>query len=442
MTVAVILPAVDQPEPILRQQVESVAFHFADRHIAGYYAEPAFVEGYAGKLAPLTVRPIADFEPRHTTDVVIFTQMPGVIYSPRLRKIGPQSIIWKCSWSGRMLDTASGGRSLRLKERLRFHKVPSPTNVFTRIGARTNQNIFFFPPGHLSYVLGMGPLDALGYRNESDYHSLIDRPASHKVIACFGGSATWSTHCLHTQMWPKVLERELNRHFSKRQPGLKFTVVNFGQLASVVLNEMFTFLLLCRSLKPDVVVAHDGYNDLINGQIGDPGLLHEIGLTYHNNLEIWAQLLHQARDVKRTQAPGPYRSINHVVPILRTYVERKRQFLDVVGASKGRFIWGLQPMHASKPGKHPLELHLQRATGRDYRDVDQRAGTLYELLLDRFEVPQGVPFVNLHDVFKRYGEEYFFMADRVHVMPSGDRVIGETYARNVIEMFGGKGDTL
>ena len=47
--------------------------------------------------------------------------------------------------------------------------------------------------------------------------------------------------------------------------GMHFTVLDFGLPGNVVLNEIITYLLHCQDIRPDIVVAHDGFNDLFYG---------------------------------------------------------------------------------------------------------------------------------------------------------------------------------
>ncbi|MFM9597667.1 hypothetical protein ACKI1O_51185, partial [Streptomyces scabiei] len=80
-----------------------------------------------------------------------------------------------------------------------------------------------------------------------------------------------------------------------------------------MINEMLTYTNFCWDLRPDVVVAHDGYNDAVYGQLCDPRVLDDWDMIYQENLEGWSQILHETADTPRTQHSLPYRAVNQPV---------------------------------------------------------------------------------------------------------------------------------
>lgn len=116
-------------------------------------------------------------------------------------------------------------------------------HVFNRLswvgaGDRNVAHYAFFPYGYLFHYVGLGPLNEFGLRIVVDLPTLAERPATHKVVACFGGSACWGTFCLHHQMWTDVLERKLNALARRAGAPETFTVLNFGAPSNIVLNEI------------------------------------------------------------------------------------------------------------------------------------------------------------------------------------------------------------
>lgn len=304
-------------------------------------------------------------------------------------------------------------------------------HAFNRLAPPGTDFFQYFPYGYTFRCLGMGPVNEFGLRIDRPLRDFINRPADHKLIVIYGGSAAWSLDCLHSEMFAARLEALLNERAAAAGGRLRFTVLNGGQHGHVLLNEMLTHLLFFQTLKPDAVIAHDGYNDLVYGMLSDPGLLAEHDIAYQYNLETWSQILHATAAVPTTwDNEKPYSIKNFPKPVLDAYIRRKRQFADIVTAAGGRFIWGLQPFLESKAGLHRLEQvyleadkPLRQLTGEAVGNVLR----LYDAVSERLDKLDG-DHVNLHRQFHRFGEDALCFADHVHPTPEGDARIAEIYA--------------
>jgi hypothetical protein len=297
---------------------------------------------------------------------------------------------------------------------------------------------YFFPYGYLYRLFGMGPINEYGHRIPFDFRALASRPTSHKVVACYGGSACWSVYCCHQQTFTQVMEQRLNDRCASRGLGLQFTVLNFGSPGQVVLNEIFTHVLFGSLVKPDVVVAHDGSNDIGYGQTSDPFLLRD-HIVYQPLLETWSRLLHDPGYHDRlVAAPIETADRRTAGQLLRAYVARKRQFCDIARAGGSLVVSGLQPIFLSRREYSPLE---RRWLFDDPRvAIEQHAGfrnvlATYRLFLENRPALGEDLFVDLHGYFGEFGADCTLMADPVHAAPDGDRVIGEHYADLVLETF-------
>ena len=76
-----------------------------------------------------------------------------------------------------------------------------------------------------------------------------------------GGSACWGYNVLQSESFPEILQNKLNNYQSK-----KFAY-NYAQ-HSYLLNDQFIAFNLFSKIRPDnIVIMHDGFNDLQFGMI-------------------------------------------------------------------------------------------------------------------------------------------------------------------------------
>lgn len=313
-----------------------------------------------------------------------------------------------------------------------FNRLAQPHNYIE--GARS---YVFFPYGFLYRCLGLGPIDAFGFRIDKDVGQLSSREPKHKLITVFGGSSTFSVYCLHHQMFTSVMEALLNEASRSRGLDLTFTVLNFGQNSHVVLNQMLAYQLFCQRLKPDVVISHDGHNDLMWGQINDPYLV-ERGIVYPHNMEDWAALLHKGEAPSMPALAPAIPVINPPQRVVRAYVERKRQFADLVASSGTQFVWGVQPLIWAKNGYSEAEAEAFKhwAGHRELGAAIRNLPRLYAMLTSD-AAPAGSVYADVHRHFSSFPPEETLFADHVHTQPAGDAVIARFYANAIVDLVEG-----
>jgi hypothetical protein len=210
--------------------------------------------------------------------------------------------------------------------------------VFGKIANSTGQ-MHYFPNGYTYCYPGMGKTNSLGFRVSDDFSALRERDDNHVLVICVGGSACWSMRCLDTQSFPTVLEKILNeRSLGRLDAQKRITVLNFGYLSHLIMNEINCFIMHCLDLRPDIVIAHDGYNDFRFGQLQDTSILESHEFIYHENLEIWAATLHGSHGDYSSQPLDQKITINHAIPIMRAFIRRKREFADIVAARGAKFV--------------------------------------------------------------------------------------------------------
>jgi hypothetical protein len=310
------------------------------------------------------------------------------------------------------------------------------THPFNRYSPRDTELgigcFYYFPYGMLVRSLGQGPANEFGHRITVDLESLVNRPPHHVVIAVFGGSATFSIACDHDQMFTQVMERELARRARESGSDLTFTTLNFGTPGAVVLNEIITFLLFASRLRPNIVISHDGANDMGYSRGSSSFLIERFDIVYQQQLEVWSRVLHEPgydgpriADSPRDRDPNPALP----GPVIRAYIRRNRQFSTVARAFGAKFIWGLQPHFRSKGALSEQEVDWIVTSPR-VADADdwEWARQLYDLF-HRNMPPLGDDlFVDFDRLFGRCGSDRTLMADVVHLDPQGDELVGTHYA--------------
>ena len=316
----------------------------------------------------------------------------------------------------------------------------APSHIFNQGTETLRGDYYYFPYGYLFRYLGFGPINLFGHRIIGNLRDYKNRPANHKLIACFGGSSCFSMYCLHDEMFSTRLELRLRLSSLSTDDKLTFTVLNFGQHGNVVINQFMTYLLFVQDLKPDVVISHDGFNDLGYGQISDHRLLGDYNITYQQNLEDWGSIL---RGTTLNRPAGWEREgIRQVQSapddVVSAYLERGRQFSRVVDSDGAKFVWGLQPYLLSKRNLSMNEQEFRREAWHQkspYLECYRNMSFLYDLAVKHMEKMPSIDFLNLHQEFSVLSNKDTHFFDIVHLSPAGDDVISSIYANHLINYF-------
>jgi hypothetical protein len=232
----------------------------------------------------------------------------------------------------------------------------------------------------------------------------------------YGGSSVNSIYCLQHETASAVLERALNEHSAQKQLGLKVTVLNFGLPSSSVLQNMHSFLMFQPIVRPDIVVCLDGYNDLYNGVRGDRILLNKYYMAYSGYIEPWSRrgaLVEPPNKVpiEYNVDTGTTSQLGNPRASVRSYLERKRQFMTMVEGMGGRFVWALQPIDL-------------RDTIRDVMAL------MLDLLYARFEPPP--VSIDLHQEFLQRPDRDKIFESVAHMSPYGESLIGARLADVIV----------
>ena len=315
-------------------------------------------------------------------------------------------------------------------------------HVFVRLSPRSfRQTAYMFPYNGYYEALAsaFGPITSFGFRIAEDLHELQRRSEDRFVMAVFGGSSTLSPACLQNETFSSCLASMLEQHFCTHGGRFKTaSVLNFGNSGATVLNELITYLLFVQLQSPHVVVAHDIFNDFAHGLRTDPVLLSKYQITYLPEMERWAQMLMGTSNVPLSQQGDP--NLPFVVrtgpqAIVKAYLARKRQFMEIVERSGTVFVYGIQPAWF---GKRLTPRETKKMA--EIRRVDQHSAPLYEHMERLYSMahdhlrrdpPQFL--VDVHEEFARFGLDEELFVDHAHLNPAGDRRVAEIYFRRIVD---------
>lgn len=297
------------------------------------------------------------------------------------------------------------------------------TQIFSRLSHNLQGEQYYFPYGYHINRNNFGDTNELGFRIKGDYKILTDRDKNHKLITIFGGSGSWDIFANHKETFAKKLENKLNKHYSGRYT---FSVLNFSMLGNVVINEMINYLLYGYELSPDIVIAHDGFNDFIFSQSTDSYLLERYKITYNKLLEKWADVAHSELNMNIYK--------NSASSVVLTYYERKKEFETLVSATKSIFISGLQPnVYQKKAVSKKEQEYMSRFDYELFKNAQKNINFLYDVYKKLVNDRGGCRYqLFFDDIFANFDDHYTLFGDFMHQLPAGNEIISDAYMNLII----------
>lgn len=345
--------------------------------------------------------------------------------------------------TGEGLESQTIGLSLQFNQR--FHPLntaaknwmrTSPKHHFFSTGNKKDylpeklERFQFFPFGFLYRDEQVGPINEMGFRipNSKNLKSLKSDDLA-KLICIFGGSAAFSINCFLHETFSARLENYLNEQSEKT----RYRVLNFAQHAHVVLNELQTYLIFAQELEPDLVIAHDGYNDLLYGANSDPFLLQQHAVTYHINMESWADILAGKNESQLATLPEELPIRTYPSDIADSYIKRKRQFRNCVESTGCKFLSANQPIIIQKPNltQWEQETALPHIKRHPMKETHNRMEFLYEMYNNALTEKEKQQELRFTEMLEQNSDQSLF-TDFVHTTPVADDLIAQTYAKHIL----------
>lgn len=306
-------------------------------------------------------------------------------------------------------------------------------DVFGTLSSQIENGFIYFPYGYTFRMDRFGDADELGFRLPPSWQALKDRASDVKVVCFFGGSACFSILVPEQKTFAAQLQAKLDCHYGKD----KVIVLNFGVPGNTILNEMMNYVLFASLINPDVVIAHDGFNDLIYGQVADSFLQKKYLINYPIEQEAWGKKLHGSVEELNSERTQCYAATNPSVTI-RAYFERKKQFEHMVQGLGGYFIAALQPIMNTKVRLSVDEKYLLTQDNQKLATMFKQIDMMYKRF-NAYSIQNGgfAHSLNVNECFTMCDETQTHFGDMCHLMEHGEAVIADLYFEELVKVFHG-----
>ena len=245
--------------------------------------------------------------------------------------------------------------------------------------------------------------DFFGFRNGKNFY-FENRDADDLFIVLSGGSECAGYSHIDLTI-SDAIQRQLQTHTEKN-----VKVLNLCMNSYVLAHEIQTYVHLGYEMKPDVVISHSGWNDVIYGLLVSEEFL-QTGLIYNKTQELWLEPLYSA--VKETPPPNIFASFNTDSSelITQAYVKQAQKYKEIANSNGSVFMLGLQSYNPIIENGGMREIH---------ENVHRTMAVISASL------PQDLVSVD----FSTEGGGITFV-DSVHSSQESVNVIAETYVRYI-----------
>jgi len=315
-------------------------------------------------------------------------------------------------------------------------------HIFNKLSKSSEYGHYFFPYTYLSRYPKWSTMNEMGFRCKENVYEIRKIYPNHIIITLFGGSTGYSILVPDKDTFAMQLEEKLNSDSDLLKISQKkFKVVNLSQRGNLVLNQIFNYILFCHKLKPEIVISHNGDNDLVMGQINDSTLISKYDIGYSEILESWARKIHKT-DIEinydhsdhLSENFQPLTSKNSFRDVIEAYISRIKQFANIVQSNNTFFISGFQPWLISKSKLTPFEKSKLDNYKPYYKQIYNNVNILCEMFCKTYENKK-LDILNLHRIFEQLGDEESHFGDVCHTLSPGDRVIANQYYKKIRSFF-------
>ena len=247
--------------------------------------------------------------------------------------------------------------------------------------------------------------DFFGFRNETDFY-FDNRDADDLFIVLSGGSECAGYSHIDLTI-SDAIQRQLQTHTNKN-----VRVLNLCMNSYVLAHEIQTYVHLGYEMKPDVVISHSGWNDVIYGLLVSEEFL-QTGLIYNKTQELWLEPLYSA--VKETPPPNIFTSFNTDSSglITQAYIKQAQKYKQIANSNGSVFMLGLQSYN-------PI---IENGAMREIHEEVHRTMAVIST-----SMPQGLVSV---DFSTESGRGVTFV-DSIHSSQESVNVIAEIYVRYIL----------
>lgn len=318
-------------------------------------------------------------------------------------------------------------------------------HIFNNLSKKSEYGFYYYPYGYLFRYPKWGTINETGFRMKENTYEVREKFPDDFIIAVFGGSTGFSILVSDEDVFTQKLEDKLNANEElKSKVGKNFKVVNLSHPGNMLINHIISYLLFCESIQPDMVISHNGANDLCTAQMNDRNLVENYQIAYCDVLEAWGRKIHDAHDVDIDYLyadPGasdfkPAKPRNKPEAVIKSYHTRVVQFANLVKGNGKHFISGFQPWITSKKKLTEFEKSKLRTYNPYYQVIYSNMPMLNDMY-DKLLQEESLDYVvNLHRYFADLSDNETHFGDVCHTLAPGDLALAEAYYEKVIDIIG------
>jgi len=250
--------------------------------------------------------------------------------------------------------------------------------------------------GAFSYTKNF-TMDYFGFRNKENLYFDFDR--NYTLIILTGGSEAMGF--THEIAIAENLEKILNE-----KTGKKFRVLAFAMNSYTISNEINAYVNLAYHLKPEFVITHTGYNDMLYGLLV-PYNFKKLGLNYNHFTLFWLPRLYNLIGYSGYRGYAINKKGHEL--IVDNFLLNLKKYEDIVSSNDGELLVGIQGYNKDYVND-----------GLIYKEVD----LLYRELTDK-SASKGYT-----DFTKNKKIKY---VDMVHSDENSSKLTAEEYAKKIID---------
>jgi hypothetical protein len=291
---------------------------------------------------------------------------------------------------------------------------------------------FLFPYGLYYYSSRFFDINDLGYRIPDKQLKLAAKrdTSKTKLVVVLGDSCAFGLTNEYCDTFPYRLEKKLNKFSQKDR--LEYMVVNFSQPGGNILNNIITYMLYIRSLKPDIVVLHSSFCDFVMGQVSDSRLISTFDVSYQKFFLDWAISLHGADSSFKIfkNHDNKLEPINKPSVVLKYFLNRLLQFDKIVCDDVGKFIFGIQPLWYCKKYSDEEKILLKETIDGSYSMLYSNLQKMQNKLAKAMYGSK-INWLNINECFKSTKDTVF--VDLCHTTELGNDKIADMYCKFILD---------
>jgi len=313
-------------------------------------------------------------------------------------------------------------------------------HIFNKLSEKSEYGFYYSPYSYFFRYPKWGTITETGFRSKEAPYEIRKQYQNHIIIAVFGGSTGYDILVPDEKTFAVQLENELNKDKELTDKTKKFfKVINLSHPGNLVLNQIVNYVLFCHKMNPDIVISHNGANDLVSAQMNDRKLISKYDIGYPDVLEAWGRKIHDNLDVDIDYDFANYgcsnfrpaQPKNSPDDVIESYHSRVLQFRSMVNGNNATFISGFQPWITSKKKLTEYEEKRLKEYNPYYKTLYSNVPMLYDMYDQKLQKENLDFVVNLHRVFQKIGDEYSHFGDVCHLLEHGDIVVAKAYYRKV-----------